>query len=107
MLGYIDTAKTNRVLLFQGLEDLKTNKTVTESPLGVGSDIEQHLPQDFVDAYNGFTPKTISTAPQCTSIPQGNRQDCWPQSTGVSQQKCEQRGCCWNPIYTPMYGIDI
>ncbi|XP_053392914.1 lysosomal alpha-glucosidase-like isoform X2 [Mercenaria mercenaria] len=48
----------------------------------------------------------VSNSPQCSSIPHTNRQDCWPQSGVVTQHKCEQKGCCWNPFYgnSPMLG---
>ncbi|KAL4238020.1 hypothetical protein ACF0H5_002731 [Mactra antiquata] len=34
-------------------------------------------------------------APQCTPITDNQRIDCWPESGGVSEHKCVQRGCCW------------
>ena len=26
-----------------------------------------------------------------------DRFDCWPEKYGVTQTKCEERGCCWKP----------
>ncbi|XP_029026154.1 sucrase-isomaltase, intestinal-like [Betta splendens] len=34
---------------------------------------------------------------QCPNIPHAERVDCYPDG-GASQQKCEQRGCCWTPL---------
>lgn len=85
----------------------KINGTVTDSPQtfeGLPEDT-WIFPQDPVPSFSeGLAQEVGSDAPQCYSIPHGNRQDCWPQSEGVSQQKCEQKGCCWNPNYSPMFG---
>lgn len=45
-------------------------------------------------------------APQCTNIPPGNKHDCWPESVGLSKDKCEQRGCCYQALLSPdMKGV--
>ena len=40
----------------------------------------------------------MSAAPQCSSIPVSARSDCWPQTSGASQQSCVAKGCCWGPV---------
>jgi hypothetical protein len=30
-------------------------------------------------------------------VTEADRFDCWPEIWLASQQKCEMRGCCWNP----------
>lgn len=40
----------------------------------------------------------FTDSPFCSDIPHSSRYDCWPQSDGVTQQKCENRGCCWRPF---------
>lgn len=39
----------------------------------------------------------IGGAPQCPSIPEGERVDCFPDA-GASRMKCQERGCCWSPL---------
>ncbi|XP_077980370.1 lysosomal alpha-glucosidase-like [Glandiceps talaboti] len=38
-------------------------------------------------------------AASCTVTEPASRFDCHPE-TGVTQKRCESRGCCWNPIFT-------
>ena len=38
-----------------------------------------------------------TTAPQCGSIAEASRSDCWPQGVGATQQVCVAKGCCWSP----------
>ncbi|XP_052387400.1 sucrase-isomaltase, intestinal-like isoform X2 [Carassius gibelio] len=35
--------------------------------------------------------------PECPSIPEGERVDCFPDA-GASRQKCLERACCWSPL---------
>lgn len=35
--------------------------------------------------------------PECPSIPQAERVDCFPDG-GASKQKCLERACCWSPL---------
>ncbi|KAM9318648.1 LOW QUALITY PROTEIN: sucrase-isomaltase, intestinal [Pholidichthys leucotaenia] len=39
---------------------------------------------------------TPTNVPQCPNFPIEERVDCFPDA-GASQDKCEQRGCCWKP----------
>ena len=38
--------------------------------------------------------------PNC-DILENNRFDCWPERNGATQEKCEERGCCWKPSSKP------
>ncbi|XP_035824593.1 sucrase-isomaltase, intestinal [Aplysia californica] len=44
--------------------------------------------------------KTNPRSPQC-SVEENNRFDCWPEKDGATEEKCRQRGCCWQPSSKP------
>ncbi|GFR99078.1 lysosomal alpha-glucosidase [Elysia marginata] len=35
------------------------------------------------------------------AVADNNRFDCWPEYIGATQDKCQARGCCWQPATTP------
>ncbi|RXN35304.1 maltase- intestinal-like protein [Labeo rohita] len=47
---------------------------------------------------SGTTPEPDpDIVPECPSIPDAERVDCYPDG-GASQQKCLERACCWSPL---------
>uniref|UniRef100_A0A3Q0RZK0 P-type domain-containing protein n=1 Tax=Amphilophus citrinellus TaxID=61819 RepID=A0A3Q0RZK0_AMPCI len=46
--------------------------------------------------FNLLSEITDTFVPTCPSIPLGERVDCFPES-GASEEKCQERGCCWSP----------
>ncbi|XP_039865377.1 sucrase-isomaltase, intestinal-like [Simochromis diagramma] len=51
----------------------------------------------FATGQSGVKEEITDTfVPTCPSMPLGERVDCFPDS-GASQEKCQERGCCWSP----------
>ncbi|XP_076591162.1 sucrase-isomaltase, intestinal [Chaetodon auriga] len=53
----------------------------------------------FIVLYFTGSPTPEVSNPQCSVIPQNERIDCSPDA-GASKQRCEERGCCWDPVHT-------
>lgn len=54
---------------------------------------------NFLD-YNEFYRRESPSEQKCSNVPKIMRFDCFPQD-GATQDSCQERGCCWDPINAP------